>query len=185
MAPVVEYLKYADKFECKVLQLLLQYGSEVNIRQPRERIKILDKYGAVEHMQRLESNSDFFEMLVNVVGVFNIKDIEKEYSLPETMKTVLIREGSTPRRLKHQIRIQIRRLLKVPIPDQIEQLPLPRIIKDYLLYQMWDRLYKFPIMQYVVFQIICDNTLFNVIRLIHNVLFKFHGFPSTSDVFHN
>ena len=140
LVPIVEYLKYADKFECKVLQLLLQYGSEVNIRQPRERISILDKYGAVEHMQRLENNSDFFEMLVNVAGVFNIKDIEKEYSLPETMKTVLIREGSTPRRLKHQIRIQIRRLLKVPIPDQIEQLPLPRIIKDYLLYQMWDRL---------------------------------------------
>ena len=138
LAPIVEYLKYADKFECKVLQLLLQYGSEVNIRQPRERIRILDKYGAVEHIQRLENNSDFFEMLVNVAGIFNIKDIEKEYSLPEIMKTVLIREGSTPRRLKHQTRIQIRRLLKVPIPDQIELLPLPRIIKDYLLYQMWD-----------------------------------------------
>ena len=140
LAPIVEYLKYAEKFEVSVLQQLLQHGSEVNIKQPRERIRIIDKYGIVDHLNRLENNDEVFDMILNVAGVFNIKDIEKNYSLPENMRTVLIREGCKPRKLKHQIRLQIRRLLKVPIPDQIERLPLPRLIKDYLLYQMWDEL---------------------------------------------
>ena len=139
LAPIVEYLKYGEKFEVTVVQKLLHYGSEVNIRQPRERIRILDKYGVVEHMHRLEDYNDVFEILVNAAGVFNIKDIERELSLPERMKTILMREGCKPRRLKHQTRLEIRRLLKVPIPDQIESLPFPRLIKDYLSYQIWDK----------------------------------------------
>ena len=138
MAPIVEYLKFAEKFDVTVLQLLLQHGSEVNIKQPRERIRILDKYGIIEHLARVENGSDVFDMLVNVAGVFNIKDIEKEYALPENMRRTLLREGCKPRRLKHQTRLKIRRLLKGPIPDQIELLPLPRLIKNYLLYQIWD-----------------------------------------------
>ena len=121
-----------------MFQLLLQYGSEVNIRQPRERIRILDKYGAVEQIYRLENHIDVFQMLVSVVGVFNLKDIEIESSIPDNMKVTLCGEGSIPRRLKHQARLQIRRQLKVHIPDKIELLPLPRLIKDYLLYQVWD-----------------------------------------------
>ncbi len=136
MAPIVEYLKYGENFEVSVFQQLFHYGSEVNFRQPRERIKILDKYGAVEHIHKLTSHHDVFEMLVDVAGVFNVNDIEGEESISDDMKAALLTAASTPRRLKHQIRIQIRRLLRVP--NQIELLPLPRLIKDYLLYQLWE-----------------------------------------------
>ena len=140
LSPLVEYMIFGETYDVSVIHNLLHYGSEVNIKEPRCRIKIVDKYGVLDPLKKLNSpeNDELFEVLVNAAGVFNIMDIERQEGLSEERRAILLSEACVPRRLKHQARIQIRRCLSIPVPENIDKLPLPRIIKEYLLYQRWD-----------------------------------------------
>ena len=91
-------------------------------------------------MHRLPVDSLAFEMIVNASESCSLSAIKRCSLLNARQRERLQDVAMTPASLKQQSRLLIRRLLSASGPfvvEKIEDLPIPRLTQDYLLYAVY------------------------------------------------
>lgn len=137
LAPLVEYLKNIGSSEnFSIVELLIKNGALVHFSSNELDVeRKRDPYSVMPYCQCLAQYCDIFELLLTAAGKFSPLAIHATENVPDGMKDQLLWTGTRPRELKHLSRLVVYSTLGTDIPDKIEQLPLPQLLKCYLRYQ--------------------------------------------------
>lgn len=133
--PLGEYINYNPKPELKVVELLLKYGACVVLKTQYH-----DPRGILKALPRLAHYPHVFDVILEAAESFYLPAIKRTNNLNPEQKQMLLKAACTPLPLRHQVRLFIRRLFLADIknkgegllPNKIQQLPLPPLIKMYL-----------------------------------------------------
>ena len=137
LSPIVEYFAYQEEYDINVVKLLIQYGATVNFTVPTRLLKIKDPFGMLVQLRKLRPHEDIFLFLMEAATAYDYYAIKRESSLSNHQKELLLEAASTPRNLKHQCRLAIRRLVTLPIVSNLKELPVPTYISNYLLFEVY------------------------------------------------
>ncbi|GAB6022717.1 hypothetical protein CHUAL_006813 [Chamberlinius hualienensis] len=135
--PLGEYANLNSKPEVKVVELLLRYGASVILKSQYH-----DPKGILKALPRLAGFPHVFDVFLEAAESFHLPAIRRARNFVPEQKQMLLRVAETPLQLKHQSRLFLRRQLLskvtrgVTLPQRIQQLPLPQLIKMYLLYEI-------------------------------------------------
>ena len=135
LAPLVEYLSYNSEYDARVVELLLMYGARVSICRPANVVKIYDAAGVLSHVRKLRQYGDITTMLVEAAGRFDVGAIQNEISLTDGQREMLMKAATMPKTLKHSSRLLIRRLVPIPLVENVRSLPLPPLLQKFVLCQ--------------------------------------------------
>ena len=136
LSPIVEYFTYNEDYDYSLVKTLVQYGSRINMRLPTRLLKIKDACGALGQVHKLRPYEDMLRFILDATDDFDLSQIEKESSLSNRQKELLLEKAKQPRSLMHLSRAVIRLVLQSPIYSHIDVLPLPRFLKDYLFFNV-------------------------------------------------
>ena len=137
LSPLVEYFTYHDYFEIDIVRTLIVYGAEVNFCLPTKLFKITDGSGLLAKFHKLQTRPILMRILLEAAGKYDRNAIKNGNNmLSGRQKEMLLSESVFPRSLLHQSRLAIRKLLPLPVPNQIPLLPLPEFLQMYLLYKV-------------------------------------------------
>lgn len=132
--PIGEYININVKPELKVVEMLLKYGAVVVLKTQYH-----DPRGILKALPRLAQYPHVFDVILEAAEAFHLPAIKRANNLNPEHKQMLLNAAQTPLQLKHQVRLFIRRQLGAGgciLPYRIQQLPLPLLIKMYLLYEI-------------------------------------------------
>uniref|UniRef100_T1IPD0 SOCS box domain-containing protein n=1 Tax=Strigamia maritima TaxID=126957 RepID=T1IPD0_STRMM len=131
--PLGEYIASNTNPDPEVVSLLLKYGASIVVKT-----QFGDPKGILKAIPRLNDDSHVFNTLLEAAESFNIGAIRRSTSLSSFQKQVLLDRAMNPLSLKHELRVFIRNLLrgKGCLPISVDVLPLPPLVKSYLLYQL-------------------------------------------------
>ncbi|XP_013415736.1 ankyrin repeat and KH domain-containing protein mask-like [Lingula anatina] len=136
LTPLVEYLANAEIPEYEIVHLLVKHGARVHFKIPTKMLRLLDPYGVLKHLVSIQTKPNILNLLVEAAECYDTEKILRDRSYPEMQRAILSSACVTPASLKHQSRIIIRRhLYELPISNPIKQLPLPPLLKSYLLFE--------------------------------------------------
>ncbi|XP_013401108.1 ankyrin repeat and KH domain-containing protein mask [Lingula anatina] len=136
LTPLVEYLANAEIPEYEIVHLLVKHGARVHFKIPTKMLRLLDPYGVLKHLVSIQTKPNILNLLVEAAECYDTEKILRDRSYPEMQRAILSSACVTPASLKHQSRIIIRRhLCELPISNPIKQLPLPPLLKSYLLFE--------------------------------------------------
>ena len=138
LCPIVEYFAYSeleDDFDEAVIRILLKYGANVNLRLPTRLFRVKDGGGILNQIHKLVKKEQLFNLIIGAAEYYDFGVIENSVLLNCPQKQSL-KEISYPRPLRHLIRLSIRSIIRKPIPDSVECLPLPTFLKDYLMFNV-------------------------------------------------
>ena len=131
--PLVSYISHHEYYEIDVVRALIVHGAEVSFSYS-------SPDGILAFFHKLQNRPIVMRLLYGAATSFTASEIIKDEYLDEKQKTVLLQESSEPRTLLHQARLNIRRILIspliYPLPHQIEELPLPQFLKQYLIFKV-------------------------------------------------
>lgn len=132
--PLGEYISFNVKPELKVVELLLKYGATVVLKSQYH-----DPRGILKSLPRLAQCRHVFDTILEAAEAFHLPAIKRASNFNPEQKQTLLQAAQTPLLLKHQLRLFLRRRLASNgdiLPRRIQQLPLPPLIKMYLLYEI-------------------------------------------------
>ncbi|XP_025112483.1 ankyrin repeat and SOCS box protein 10-like isoform X1 [Pomacea canaliculata] len=135
LSALPEYLRTitADADQ-KVVHLLLQHGARVHFRVSASHIRVTDPFGILSYVQYIRNNDNIFELLAQAGALFDVDAIRSSNSLTSWQKQVLLRLAANPRELKHLVRLKLHTILRPNFPHLVEALPLPAIMRNFLVY---------------------------------------------------
>jgi len=134
LTPLVEYLYCTERYDPEVVALLFRYGACVNVTKPTHMFKIRDAYGILGNAGRFRGQDDVLEVLISAAGKLDTAAIQADSSLCSHQKARLLLASCQPRTLKHLCRLRVRAHMTIPLPDHVNDLPLPVFIKEFLLF---------------------------------------------------
>ena len=134
LTSLVEYLYCSDRYDACVVDILLRYGSRVNVTKPTHMFKIRDACGILGNAGRFRGHDDILELLLGAAGKIDNAAIQADSSLCSHQKARLLLASCDPRTLKHLCRLTVRAHMPTPLPDHVKDLPLPMFIKEFLLF---------------------------------------------------
>lgn len=137
LSPLTEYMKNIENTEdFSIVELLVRHGAEVHFSSSgldRELRRLRDPFSILPYCHSLENFPEIFDMLINLANKYCPLLIHANEKLSEEMKDSLLYLGTRPRELKHQVRVMLRQKLSPGLPENVEKLPLPAILKTYIL----------------------------------------------------
>ena len=139
LAPLTEYFKCIGKKEgFGIVRLMIRNGATINFCSSgldMEMKRLRDPFSIVPYVHCLEDNQPMFDFVVSAAAKYSPLIIYATHNIPENMKDTLIFAATRPRNLKHLVRASLRSRLTPELPDKVEKLPLPPILKSYLLFR--------------------------------------------------
>ena len=91
------------------------------------------------HKIHLSISSDVMNLVLEAAELFSISGIKRCTLLSPSQKEVILKTAVNPTSLKHLVRLKIRQTLGNVGPqvlENIQDLPIPDLIKRYLLYEI-------------------------------------------------
>lgn len=135
--PLIEYLKnVGDNVDFDVVLLLVKYGARLTFDIDVMGYRMFDSFGVLNYIPDICHQSQVMGLLTEAAEKFNVKAIKNCQGLDTCYKKLLVRIAGFPRELKHTLRLHFRRRYTTNLPGNIERLPLPAILKQYLLFEV-------------------------------------------------
>ncbi|KAK7505101.1 hypothetical protein BaRGS_00003671, partial [Batillaria attramentaria] len=137
LSPLSEYLRNMDTgARYDVVNLLLKYGAKVHFRVSTTSTRLMDPHGVLSYLSGVKDKDDVMDLLCTAATHFDSAAIATCRGLTSVQKGLLLSLASAPRDLKHLVRMAIRDWLSSQrLPEAVDALPLPAIMKNYLLMQ--------------------------------------------------
>ena len=138
LSPLPEYLQNVGAVEgFNLLITLVRHGARVHFcTPPYGSYRHPDPFCVLNFVHCMKNFVELFEFLVLAGSRYDVLAIHANESLPDNFKDFLLEVGRSPRELKHQCRVLIRETLLPHIPGKVPLLPIPKLIKSYLLYKL-------------------------------------------------
>lgn len=138
LSPLSEYLQNIGATEgFSLLITLIRNGARVHFcTPPYGSYRRPDPFCVLNFAHCLKNFVELFEFLVLAGSRYDVLAVHANDSLPDDFKEFLLEVARSPRELKHQCRGLILELLLPHIPSKVPLLPLPKLIKSYLLYKL-------------------------------------------------
>ncbi|XP_050393500.1 ankyrin repeat and SOCS box protein 3 [Patella vulgata] len=137
LSALTEYLRIQDgeTITYDVVHLLIKHGAKVHFKGQSSPARLKDPFGILHYMSNLKDKDDIFSLLAVSAQLFDLPAIQRYSGLLDWQRRLLISLSSAPRSLKHLVRQSIRQMFLQQIPKLVNDLPVPSIIKQYLLYE--------------------------------------------------
>uniref|UniRef100_A0A1I8AC92 SOCS box domain-containing protein n=1 Tax=Steinernema glaseri TaxID=37863 RepID=A0A1I8AC92_9BILA len=127
-SPLVEYFRQRENADPRIVKLFFCHGVRIVMRSPAS-----DPRGQLRNLIRLfVARPELFSLLVDLGEQFDRTAVER-LPIPESIKVHLMQRTSNPGNLQQLARQRIRSLVAPLNPSAVDSLPLPRILKSYLL----------------------------------------------------
>lgn len=128
---LVEYLASNEKPTAQVVSLLLRYGARVVMKT-----QFRDPDGILNSLHNLDgdSSSSVFFLLLEASESFDPCMIRRNSVISEEQRRALLDLSSCPLTLRRQMRLYLRRRLRILLPKQVQALELPHSLHKYLLF---------------------------------------------------
>ncbi|XP_064649084.1 ankyrin-2-like [Lineus longissimus] len=136
LTPLYEYFVYQRKPSLDITQLLLRYGARISFRQATRNCLIKDPFGFLTHFPKLLEREELLDLILSASESFSPSAIIVSPDLKDEEKGILL-SLAVPVRLKHLARLSIRTATGLVFPEKVERLPLPTLLKSYLLYDVY------------------------------------------------
>lgn len=137
LPPLTEYLKLNEEdADFEIVSLLIRYGAKVSFRGTRGMMHVRDPHGILSLVKKFSTKDDMFRLMVDAAFYFDVDAIKNHDLLAPKIKEHLVTFGNRPRDLKHLIRMSIHTLLGTSLPSKVQRLPLPPLLKSYLLFHL-------------------------------------------------
>lgn len=137
LPPLTEYLKLnEEEADFEIVSLLVKYGAKVSFRGTKGMMHVRDPHGVLNLVKKFSSKDDILRLLVDAAFYFDVDTIKNHDLLAPEAKQYLVALGNSPRGLKHLIRMSIHALLNTCLPSKVQRLPLPLLLKSYLLFNL-------------------------------------------------
>ncbi|XP_063218720.1 poly [ADP-ribose] polymerase tankyrase-1-like [Bacillus rossius redtenbacheri] len=132
LRPVLaEYISSNEEPCPQVINILLRYGAKVVIKT-----QFRDPHGILSSIQNLTQHHVLFLTLLEAAESFDICMIRRSSYLTDNQKELLLEKAMNPLTLRHQLRLFMRRLIGLKLPKVVCELPIPKILHRYLLYEV-------------------------------------------------
>lgn len=130
--PIGEYFNSSETPDPEIVQLLLRYGARVVLKA-----QLQHPLGILKTVHRLNETPDVFDTVLDASESFNVSSIKRSLLLSDEQREKLLDLANTPLTLKRQMRILIRGYMGFgEVSKKVETLPLPKVLKMYLLFQI-------------------------------------------------
>ncbi|XP_063898666.1 ankyrin-3 isoform X2 [Helicoverpa armigera] len=128
---LAEYLASNTEPSAEIVALLLRYGARVIMKT-----QFRDPDGILNHLQNVTSEEyqHIFYLLLEAAEAFDLCMIKRNNSVTAVQKETLIQRAKTPISLLAQTRIFLRRYFKTTLVDVVQDIELPKILHQYLLF---------------------------------------------------
>ncbi|XP_047038890.1 ankyrin-3-like isoform X1 [Helicoverpa zea] len=128
---LAEYLASNTEPSAEIVALLLRYGARVIMKT-----QFRDPDGILNHLQNVTSEEyqHIFYLLLEAAEAFDLCMIKRNNSVTAVQKENLIQRAKTPISLLAQTRIFLRRYFKTTLVDVVQDIELPKILHQYLLF---------------------------------------------------
>ncbi|KAL5011658.1 hypothetical protein ScPMuIL_010209 [Solemya velum] len=135
--PLIEYLKnVGENVDFDVVLLLVKYGARLTFDVDIVGYKVFEPFGVLNYIPDICHRSEVMGLLTEAAEKFNVQAIQTCQRLETCYKKLLLRIGVLPRDLKHILRLHVRRNYRTNLPENVDRLPLPPILKQYLLFEV-------------------------------------------------
>ncbi|OWF43800.1 ankyrin-1-like [Mizuhopecten yessoensis] len=137
LSPLSEYIKnnrYDINFD--VIHLLIRYGAKVTFQADMTVFRLKDPFGILNYIMNVEAEKDIFMFLIEAASAYDLSDIRSADLLLASDKRLLKKLAAKPRDLKHLVRLVIRDHFPDHLPEKVQELPIPNLIKSYLLFDV-------------------------------------------------
>ncbi|XP_077289657.1 uncharacterized protein LOC143913633 [Arctopsyche grandis] len=132
LRPVLaEYLASNAEPDAEIVNLLLKHGARVIMKT-----QFRDPDGILNSLHNVvgSGKEHIFYALLEAAQSFDMCMIRRNNVVSPEQKAALIEKASKPLALKMQLRLFFRNLIGMLLPDIIDELELPKTLKEYLLF---------------------------------------------------
>ncbi|BFZ20820.1 hypothetical protein BsWGS_23859 [Bradybaena similaris] len=135
LAPLTEYLRcVTDEVEYDIVHALIVFGAKVHFRAASTSSRARDPHGILHCVQYLKPKPDVLHLLVEAATGFDVDSIRAYSSLSQEQKDILLSVATGPRSLRTIIHLFLRDYLKPKFLEDVAEMPLPDIVKHYLMF---------------------------------------------------
>lgn len=139
LSPLTEYFKNIGNSEgFSIVKLLIRNGAVVHFTSSgleMELKRLRDPFSIIPYVHCMRYNPQIFELVITAASRYSPLLIHATENLPEDMKDSLLYLATRPRELKHLIRVSMHKHMSPGFPKKVNSLPVPEIIKSYLMYK--------------------------------------------------
>lgn len=135
--PLIEYLKNNGcDIHFDVISLLIKFGAKVSFRGYLGVVRSKDPFGILHYMHNVFGKKEVCHLLFVAACLYDNDSIKHVNTLNVEAKKHLMSYGCQPRELKHLCRLYIRDRICTGLPEKVKNLPLPSLVKSYLLFDL-------------------------------------------------
>ncbi|XP_012937540.1 ankyrin repeat and SOCS box protein 18 [Aplysia californica] len=136
LAPLTEYMRCAtDDVSYDLIRLLLLYGAKVHFRASSTSNRIRDPHGILHCVQYVKDKPRVFHLLLSAATRFEPDSISAYTSLSPAQREVLQGVCERPRDLRTLSHLCLRDHLRGKMMQMAPLLPVPNMVKDFLLFR--------------------------------------------------
>lgn len=137
LPPLIEYLKNNGcDIHYDVISLLIKFGAKVSFRGYLGVVRAKDPFGILHFMHNVFGKKDVCHLLFVAACLYDNDSIKHVNTINVEAKKCLMSYGCRPRELKHLCRLYIRDRMCTGLPEKVKTLPLPSLVKSYLLFDL-------------------------------------------------
>ena len=139
LSPLSEYLRCNDSdIDYNVVFQLVKYGAKVSFRGYLSIVRLKDPFGALQYWKAYSEKQDIKRLLIESATSFDLPSIKSTGpgAISNADNEHLVHYASRPRELKHIVRLFLRDSLQPNFPSKVSELPLPNLLKSYLLFEV-------------------------------------------------
>ena len=137
LSPLTEYLKnMAEKVTYETVHALIKHGARVNFKGSTSIARLKDPHGVLHYLpnDKVKDREDIFDLLAEAGSSFDIHAIKHYSGLNSRERSVLTQLASKPLSARKLVRLHIRELMIPWVPKKVGRLPLPSVVRSYLLF---------------------------------------------------
>uniref|UniRef100_A0A2C9L2L0 SOCS box domain-containing protein n=1 Tax=Biomphalaria glabrata TaxID=6526 RepID=A0A2C9L2L0_BIOGL len=139
LSPLTEYMRCeTDQVDYDVVHVLILYGARVHFRAASTASRAKDPHGILHCIQHLKKKPEVFHLLVSASTVFDVDSIQAYSSLSPDQRYILLSVCGGPRDLRTLTHLYLRSYLKRTFQESVKKLPLPAMVKQFLLFNPSD-----------------------------------------------
>ncbi|XP_069131064.1 ankyrin-1-like [Argopecten irradians] len=137
LSPLTEYIKN-NKYDIEydIIHLLIRHGARVTFQGDMTVFRLKDPFGILNYAMNVETEKETFMLLIEAASSYDLPDINTADLLLASDKKLLKKMAGKPRELKHIVRLHLRDHFPSYLPEKVQELPLPKLIKSYLLFDV-------------------------------------------------
>ncbi|XP_041370407.1 ankyrin repeat and SOCS box protein 8-like [Gigantopelta aegis] len=137
LSPLTEYLKnIAEKVTYEIAHSLIKHGARVNFKGSTSIARLKDPHGVLHYLpnDKVKDRADIFDLLAEAGSSFDVHAIKHYSGLNTRERSILTQLSSKPLSARQLVRLYIRELMIPRVPEKVNRLPLPSVVRSYLLF---------------------------------------------------